>query len=161
MRAWPGGVGNAKVGSSQPSIVFLFTEMANLSCMPLPVLQPESVFSTSQVASNYGPTIVPAVEAAAAHGTAQVLYSLPAASGNPDDATISEVGAMNFFVAIERADGGGLELVTPPLDGTILPGVTRDSILQLARSWNEFQVAERPITIGEIKQVGSASMLKT
>jgi branched-chain amino acid aminotransferase len=31
------------------------------------------------------------------------------------------------------SSNGGLELVTPPLDGTILPGVTRDSILQLAR----------------------------
>ena len=54
-----------------------------------------------------------------------------------------------------QADGSGLELATAPLDGTILPGVTRDSILQLARSWNEFTVSERPITIREIKQVRS------
>lgn len=43
------------------------------------------------------------------------------------------------------------ELVTPPLlDGTILPGVTRDSILQLARTWNEFTVNERTISMSEL-----------
>ncbi len=30
--------------------------------------------------------------------------------------------------------------MTPELDGTILPGVTRDSILTLARQWGEFKV---------------------
>lgn len=51
--------------------------------------------------------------------------------------------------------GGGKdrELVTPPLDGTILPGITRDSILQLCRDWGEFAVSERQVTIKEIKQV--------
>ena len=39
---------------------------------------------------------------------------------------------MNLFVVFKQADGT-FELVTPPLDGTILPGVTRDSILSLAR----------------------------
>ena len=48
---------------------------------------------------------------------------------------------------------GSRELVTPPLDGTILPGVTRDSILQLARVWGEFEVTERQLSIREIKQV--------
>lgn len=48
---------------------------------------------------------------------------------------------------------GKRELVTPPLDGTILPGVTRDSILQLCKSWGEFTVCERQLTIKEIKQV--------
>lgn len=39
---------------------------------------------------------------------------------------------MNLFFLL--GDGaGGAELVTPPLDGTILPGITRDSLLQLAR----------------------------
>lgn len=52
-----------------------------------------------------------------------------------------------------QSDGRGLELVTPPLDGTVLPGVTRDSILQLTRSWREFDVSERPLTVGELRQV--------
>jgi branched-chain amino acid aminotransferase len=71
-----------------------------------------------------------------------VAYALPQGD-NPDDAVISECGAMNLFFVFKRPQaagssssssrrGGSLELVTPPLDGTILPGITRDSILQLA-----------------------------
>jgi branched-chain amino acid aminotransferase len=39
--------------------------------------------------------------------------------------------------------------VTPPLTGTLLEGVTRDSVLQLARDQG-MQVAERPVTISEV-----------
>ena len=39
---------------------------------------------------------------------------------------------MNLFVALRR-DDGSVELVTPPLADLILPGVTRDSVLSLAR----------------------------
>ena len=42
---------------------------------------------------------------------------------------------MNLFVLWRRPGDGALELITAPLDGTILPGVTRDSILALARSF--------------------------
>jgi branched-chain amino acid aminotransferase len=55
------------------------------------------------------------------------------------DATIGECGAMNLFFVFDKSPGSSsssarqLEVVTPPLDGTILPGVTRDSILQLLR----------------------------
>jgi len=49
---------------------------------------------------------------------------------------------MNLFV-LWRTKSGGLELITAPLDGTILPGVTRDSILTLSREWGEFSVTER------------------
>lgn len=73
------------------------------------------------------------------------MYALPNGP-DPLDATISECGAMNLFFVFDKSpaaaaaqpggsSGGGrqLEVVTPPLDGTILPGVTRDSILQLLR----------------------------
>lgn len=56
---------------------------------------------------------------------------------------IEEVGTMNIFFVI---DG---ELVTPPLGGSILPGITRDSVLALARHWN-LNLAERPTTIDEV-----------
>lgn len=42
------------------------------------------------------------------------------------------------------------ELVTPPLNGLILPGITRDSILTLARQWGDCIVSERSITMHEI-----------
>lgn len=67
----------------------------------------------------------------------------------------SRVFTQNNYICylLLQGDGKGRELVTPPLDGTILPGVTRDSILQLCKSWGEFVVSERQVTIKEIKQV--------
>ena len=47
---------------------------------------------------------------------------------------------MNFFVFWKNEKGED-ELITPPLDGTILPGVTRDSILNLCKEKNEFKVS--------------------
>ena len=57
---------------------------------------------------------------------------------------IDEVGTMNIMVKI------GDEVITPPLAGTILPGVTRDSVLTLLRDWGLQGAAERPITIDEV-----------
>ena len=42
---------------------------------------------------------------------------------------VEEVGTSNMFFVI------GDELITAPLTGTILPGVTRDSVIHLAKSW--------------------------
>lgn len=42
------------------------------------------------------------------------------------------------------------ELKTPPLNGLILPGITRDSILHLARQWNDCNVTEGTITMQDI-----------
>jgi branched-chain amino acid aminotransferase len=52
--------------------------------------------------------------------------------------------------------------VTPPLDGTILPGVTRDSILSLARSWGgELDVLERRLTMPQlVEAVDSGRLLE-
>ena len=59
------------------------------------------------------------------------------------------MGNMNFF-CLWKDQSGTLELVTSQLDATILPGVTRDSILQLTRGWGEFAVKERPILVEEL-----------
>jgi branched-chain amino acid aminotransferase len=56
---------------------------------------------------------------------------------------IEEVGTMNIMLKI------GDEIITPPLAGTILAGVTRDSSLTLMREWG-LRVSERPITIDEV-----------
>ena len=53
---------------------------------------------------------------------------------------------MNFFVFWKNEKGED-ELITPPLDGTILPGVTRDSILTLMRERNEFKVSVKEFKI--------------
>jgi branched-chain amino acid aminotransferase len=56
---------------------------------------------------------------------------------------IDELGGMNIFFV--HADG---HLVTPPLSGTILPGITRDSIITLALTAGR-TVEERPVTFDE------------
>jgi branched-chain amino acid aminotransferase len=56
---------------------------------------------------------------------------------------------MNLFLLWKNEDGE-TELITPPLDGTILPGVTRDSILQLTREWKEFKVVEKSVSMPQL-----------
>ena len=58
---------------------------------------------------------------------------------------IDEVGTMNIMVRI------GDEVLTPELGGTILPGVTRDSVLTLLREWG-VKATERPVTIEEVAE---------
>ena len=69
---------------------------------------------------------------------------------------------MNVFFLLAAPGGeGGAELVTPPLDGTILPGVTRQSVLDLARSFSTahggaspypgLAVTERPLLVEELR----------
>lgn len=71
---------------------------------------------------NYAASLVPTAEAFA-KGHDQVLF-LDAA----EHKWIEELGGMNLFFVF--ADG---TMLTPPLTGTILPGITRDSLIQLAR----------------------------
>ena len=59
---------------------------------------------------------------------------------------IEEMGGMNLFFVY--GEGGGARLVTPELTGTLLSGITRDSILQLGRDAG-LGVEERRITIDE------------
>ncbi|MED6285516.1 Branched-chain-amino-acid aminotransferase, mitochondrial, partial [Characodon lateralis] len=56
---------------------------------------------------------------------------------------------MNLFIYWTNTKGER-ELVTPPLDGIILPGVTRQSLLDLARTWGEFKVTERTMAMKEL-----------
>ncbi|KAM5538856.1 hypothetical protein V8D89_007578 [Ganoderma adspersum] len=74
-----------------------------------------------KLALNYAPTFRPQQHAAKL-GYDQCLWLL----GD----RVTEAGAMNFFVAVRR-DDGDLDVITPPLDGTILPGITRASTLEL------------------------------
>jgi branched-chain amino acid aminotransferase len=56
---------------------------------------------------------------------------------------LEEVGTSNIFLYI------GDEVVTPPLGGTILPGITRDSVLHICRNW-EMKVSERMVSLDEV-----------
>ncbi|KAH9043718.1 branched-chain amino acid aminotransferase II [Lactarius pseudohatsudake] len=83
--------------------------------------------------------------------------------------TLTEVGTMNLFVVFKQEDGS-LELVTPPLDGMILPGVTRDSVLSLTRSHaagtlripnlpSKLSVSEREVTMKEVCEAAQSGRL--
>jgi branched-chain amino acid aminotransferase len=108
VRAWPGGTGSYKLGL------------------------------------NYAPGFLPQ-KMALKRDYDQILWLF----GN----NVTEAGAMNFFIVLGRDDDGeslvdrsrdvrrlshwvslDLDLITPPLDGTILPGLTRSSCLSLAKA---------------------------
>jgi branched-chain amino acid aminotransferase len=70
----------------------------------------------------------------------------------PNGRFVEESGLMNVCFVIDGA------VVTPPLGGTILPGVTRDSAVVLLREMN-IEVVERPIAIDEVMQAGRTKEL--
>ncbi|SSD61074.1 probable Branched-chain-amino-acid aminotransferase, cytosolic [Saccharomycodes ludwigii] len=111
-RAWPGGVGDKKLGA------------------------------------NYAPCILPQLQAAK-RGYQQNLWLF-----GPEK-HITEVGTMNVFFVFKDEKSGKKELVTAPLDGTILEGVTRDSILNLAKEKldpKEWIISERYYSINEVAE---------
>ncbi|GAV55384.1 hypothetical protein ZYGR_0AV00150 [Zygosaccharomyces rouxii] len=111
-RAWPGGVGDKKLGA------------------------------------NYAPCILPQLQAAD-KGYQQNLWLF-----GPEK-HITEVGTMNVFFVFKDSKTGKKELVTAPLDGTILEGVTRDSILALSRERldpKEWEINERYYSINEVAE---------
>lgn len=111
-RAWPGGVGDKKLGA------------------------------------NYAPCILPQLDAAT-RGYQQNLWLF-----GPEK-NITEVGTMNVFFAFKDSRTGKKELVTAPLDGTILEGVTRDSVLTLSKENldpKEWDINERYYTITEVEE---------
>lgn len=119
VRAWPGGVGDKKLGA------------------------------------NYAPCIVPQMEAAS-RGFQQNLWLFG------EEQYVTEVGTMNFFVAMKNKETGQKELITAPLDGTILEGVTRDSILSLAREKlapEGWQIIERKYTMQELADASQEGRL--
>ncbi|KAI0868768.1 branched-chain amino acid aminotransferase [Hypoxylon argillaceum] len=119
VRAWPGGVGDKKLGA------------------------------------NYAPCVLPQLEAAS-RGFQQNLWLF-----GPEQ-HVTEVGTMNLFVALRDAETGQKELLTAPLDGTILEGVTRDSILALARERlvpEGWRVSERKITMAAVAAASAEGRL--
>jgi branched-chain amino acid aminotransferase len=89
-----------------------------------------------------------AAEDAKARGYGQVLWT-----DAQEHTYLEEVGTMNLMVRI------GDEVVTPPLGGSILDGVTRDSVMTLLREW-KLQVSERPLGMEEIVSAHRAGTLR-
>ncbi|MFH1684337.1 MAG: branched-chain amino acid aminotransferase [Candidatus Margulisiibacteriota bacterium] len=91
---------------------------------------------------NYAPGMIPAKQAKGA-GFAEVIY-LDAKSHR----NVEEVGAANFFYIDQQG-----VIHTPGLTGTILPGITRNSVIQLARDFG-YQVEEGRVPIAEVMANG-------
>jgi branched-chain amino acid aminotransferase len=91
----------------------------------------------AKTAANYAHSLH-AQKKAASLGYTQVLW-LDAI----EHRWVEEVGTMNIFFRTKN------ELITPPLGGTILPGVTRDSVIAIAKDWG-LKVEERRISIDEV-----------
>jgi branched-chain amino acid aminotransferase len=101
----------------------------------------------AKTAGNYAASLM-ASEKAKELGFTQVLW-LDAAERR----YIEEVGTMNIFFLLEN------QLVTPDLSGSILPGITRDSVLRLAEAWG-IKVEERRIPIEEVLEKAKSKTLK-
>lgn len=111
----------------------------------------------AKAAGNYASSLLAAVEAKAS-GYDQVLW-LDACQKK----YIEEVGTMNVFFYIDD------QIITPPLNGAILPGITRMSVIELLRSeyaksqsWypSRLDIQERPITMHEVQEAHKQGRLK-
>ena len=101
----------------------------------------------AKAAGNYAAAVLP-TEIAKSKGFDQVLW-LDA----KEFKYIQEVGTMNIFFKING------QFVTPSLDGSILAGITRMSVIDFLRH-KGFEVIERPITIDEIIEASTNGQLE-
>ena len=108
------------------------------------------------MSGNYAPTIYPQAVAKKRFGADQVVFT------TSDGSMFEECGAMNIFFVFRHADSR-VEVATPPLLGTILPGVTRQSILEIVREWSRHEdgifVSERSVGVDEVRRAARSGML--
>ncbi len=101
----------------------------------------------AKTAGNYAASLY-ATNLANADGYTQVLWL-----DGVELKYIEEVGSMNIFFLIDN------EIITPKLTGSILAGITRDSVIQLARHWG-YRVTERRILIEDIYKAHNSGTLQ-
>lgn len=101
----------------------------------------------TKTGGNYAASLA-AQEKAQSRGYTQVLW-LDAM----EHKYVEEVGSMNIFFKLDGT------IITPALSGSILPGITRDAVMTLCRSWG-YPVEERPIAIHELVTAQKAGKLE-
>ncbi|MCG8502527.1 MAG: branched-chain amino acid aminotransferase [Firmicutes bacterium] len=101
----------------------------------------------AKTAGNYAASLKAQMEAKE-KGYSQVLWL-----DGVERKYIEEVGTMNVFFKING------EIVTPSLEGSILPGVTRDSAVELLEKWG-MKVTERKMTIQELYDAYAGGMVE-
>ncbi|MCB4207290.1 branched-chain amino acid aminotransferase [Arthrobacter sp. UM1] len=102
---------------------------------------------SAKCGGNYASSLKPQI-LAAQRGCDQVVYLDPL-----NDNAIEELGGMNVFLVVD-----GDTVVTPALSGSILEGVTRSSVLTLARE-KGLKVEERTVTLDEWKRLSAEGRL--
>ncbi|POS70939.1 branched-chain amino acid aminotransferase [Diaporthe helianthi] len=154
----------AQLGVQAPSQALLFITVSFMPRLDAPQggmrlhTNPEDMvrawvggFGYAKLGANYGPSLL-ATQEARSRGFGQILWLYGSKS------YCTEAGASNFFVVWRSKETGRTQLVTAPLDDKlILDGVTRRSILQLARErlGDEVEVVERKYTIDEVLEADS------
>jgi branched-chain amino acid aminotransferase len=101
----------------------------------------------AKTVANYAASLL-AAEEAKEKGFTQVLW-LDA----KERKFVEEVGTMNMFFVI------GDEVVTAPLTGSILPGITRDSVIRIVKKWG-MKMSERSLGIDEVIAAAKKGTLK-
>lgn len=101
----------------------------------------------AKTGGNYASSLA-ATEIVAKKGFAQVLWL-----DGVEKKYIEEVGSMNVFFKINN------EIITPKLNGSILPGITRDSVIKMLNYW-DMPVIERRISMQEIYDAAKNGSLK-
>lgn len=134
-------------GKVQPGLKLLASSEDTIRAWP-------GGFGYAKLGANYGPSLA-AHGRALASGFNQVLWLFG------PDRQVTEAGASNFFIVWQNKETGRRELVTAPLEShLILPGVTRRSVLELARTrlsqsvggLEPLEVVERSFTMGEVQE---------
>ena len=87
--------------------------------------------------ANYAASLL-AGQSAVKKGFTQVLWL-----DGVEQKYIEEVGTMNIFINLKN------EIVTPKLNGSILPGITRRSVIEILKEW-KMNIVEREISIDEV-----------
>jgi branched-chain amino acid aminotransferase len=100
----------------------------------------------AKTAGNYAASLL-AAEEAQRKGFTQVLW-LDAVERK----YVEEVGTMNIFFVIND------EVITAPLNGSILPGITRESVIHILKNWG-VKVSERPLAIDEVTSAAESGSL--
>ncbi len=101
----------------------------------------------TKCAGNYGAAMYP-TKKAQEEGFDQVLWTDPV-----KHEFVEETGTTNFFAVIKD------KVVSPLLDGTLLAGITRDSVIQVVKSLG-ITVEERKLSITELKEAHANGSLK-
>ena len=124
-----------------------FTKRIKLYAETTYIRATEGGTGEAKAAGNYAAAIRP-TEIAKSKGYDQVLW-LDAHEFN----YIQEVGTMNIFFKING------KFITPGLDGAILDGITRKSVIAILED-NGYEVEQRPITLTEVKEAAANGSLE-